>query len=176
MQNPQGLHAFCESKRRARLLACQPCVSCTEPLGTIAEMKKLLIIAFNIFFAAAQSSVNSDARMIWDRVVNNIVKHDLEALSNHIHFPLKTYLKDVTNKEVLAEIFDEIFTTNFIKALGKTSFKDIVAIESDNGEIRHTLSVYSSVFVDGFEVESMLYLEFMKIDGEFRITQIMMAG
>jgi hypothetical protein len=47
-------------------------------------MKKLLIIAFNIFFAAAQSSVNSDARMIWDRVVNNIVKHDLEALSNHI--------------------------------------------------------------------------------------------
>jgi hypothetical protein len=30
--------------------------------------------------------------------------------------------------------------------------------------------------VDGFEVESMLYLEFMKIDGEFKITQIMMAG
>jgi hypothetical protein len=89
---------------------------------------------------------------------------------------LKTYLKDVTNKEVLAEIFDEIFTTNFIKALGKTSFKDIVAIESDDGEIRHTLSVYRSVFVDGFEVESMLYLEFMKIDGEFKITQIMMAG
>jgi len=40
VQNPQGLHAFCIAKRRARLMACQPCVSCTEPLGQIAEKEK----------------------------------------------------------------------------------------------------------------------------------------
>jgi hypothetical protein len=98
MKNTQ--HNIKQNSLAAAPSALWRSVSCSGPLGTIAEMKKLLIIAFTIFFAAAQSSVNSDARMIWDRVVNNIVKHDLEALSNHIHFPLKTYLKDVTNKEV----------------------------------------------------------------------------
>jgi hypothetical protein len=64
VQNPQGLHAFCRAKRRARLLACQPCVSCSGPLATSKKMKlrifNILTLTLLIFVSACSNSRLSD--------------------------------------------------------------------------------------------------------------------
>jgi hypothetical protein len=59
VQNPQGLHAFCKAKRRASLLACQPCVSCTEPLPCIKMKKTYYILLSLIILISCHSKTES---------------------------------------------------------------------------------------------------------------------
>jgi hypothetical protein len=51
MQNSKGLHTICLGKLCASRLipACQPCVSCTEPLAAISELQNFFKIELYVF-------------------------------------------------------------------------------------------------------------------------------
>jgi hypothetical protein len=140
-------------------------------------MKKTLLFAmFLPAFVFSQNSAKADTELIWDRLVKNILAHEVAATAAHVDFPLSTYLGTIANEEAFAAVFDELFTTVFVAAMRKMGPGDITLSSDGENELTYSLAINHVEMVDDFEVESMLFLQFKKRRDDFKLTLVMMAG
>jgi hypothetical protein len=149
-------------------------------------MKLLFSFALILLLAPVVHSQEIDedeAEEFWVSIILPMLDKDKDAVLKNVHYPIATYLGELTEKEFTTQ-YDDILTEEVIYQLSHASQREIQAVEYDEpGDVTYMLVLISSYTIDdeggdmdGEEMESATVLSFKKYDGVWKLYSVDIAG
>ncbi|MFT5777280.1 MAG: hypothetical protein ACI837_000211 [Crocinitomicaceae bacterium] len=141
----------------------------------------LLLILFSAPTAHSQKINREEAEAFWVSTIYPIMDMDIPTALNNVNYPISTYLGNRTKEDFTGD-YNDIFTPEILKALGKSSIDDIQIVDYQSGELTYMLvlmtvyKVEDDTDMEGSEMESATILSFKKFDGVWKLYNVDIAG
>lgn len=123
---------------------------------------------------------STEQRAFWNNVVIPILDKDRETVLSNMNFPVSgdwTFMMqlkkepDVATKEDFAKVYDRFFNSDFIKSISAQTYSNIPGYKNKD-TTWFTISLGRSYG----EYEGGLMLEYIKINGKYKLTTVHGAG
>ena len=125
--------------------------------------------------AFAQGIKRTEPQEFWETNIQAIISGDVDQVVKQSYFPMSTFEGDWSEEDFI-DAFDILFDESTIAALPSMTYRDIQTPDEGSRNLEYILVVSTSTEIDGELYESALILSFSKIEGEWMLYHIDMAG
>ncbi len=135
----------------------------------------LLLASFSVSSTVHAQDLDLDeADAFWKSNIQAILDADIEKVMDQTSFPLTTYEDDWTEED-FRDNFELVFDEMVLADLAAQDLTDIQVVEDEDG-LSYMVVIYTVIGIDEDFYESATILSFTKMDDDWKLYRIDVAG